>query len=892
MNEFNDYDMENLCGVIKKEFELGCSGQDVESLTPPIETTSRGQSNLKRSALIKPHDGGWWEDSGSLGLLPSYKSNSSKDRFRSYERLNYESPNQLIANSVAAHDNHMAKIMQVQLSESEEKIERKKVKSPRTIMKLMAKHRDSERLRHHDLNAILKKLVNRVPGKLRLRETRVQELQKIIRYCTFLEQKVHELATELDVPMNMHLPFLTAEHEEDGMLVSPIKPRRMRSKPKLRVSKKSLKARRVTMPSHIIDPTTGIPMQLTSIEQVTMKPTTKSKIVETNSTSHIDVATGGLLDQETKGIGYQPSITSSRTMHAGGTGGDAHQKYMILQGSNNDGVLTFVPVSEASVPARRDADMADTSTPNYNNIVTLTNLLTPDGIKRTLSKLPTSKCASGQPACESAGGGMKMNSESFGTTEEELAVSYMLASELDHSDGGQELFTDMHGNNQEVYTRSHHLPDLPEALDLSLNSPLSKNKILVGTKTSRTEPGDIEGNRGSVMWSQPALTGHFNALPADDADQDARDISDGVQCEDSVLFPSSSLLFTGDVPVPGRRRMRTRKQGQPQKLSQKFKKNRSQVLSSHSVKYPARHLSSKTHVTSVKTPVSANTTLTSCLMCTPSPSVSATVASTKPVNHPQRYTPQKVECKQRSRLVFSPSIHCRDKSMMEVGGVKKVRPTKSAVVHVMGNAKEDVENCQLQSSHREGFLVKVGGMEEYKRMPLTTMNTAVRKETSLSTVEPILYEARIATKSEAVEDVLKPDVTSADHAYCMNGGTINSENDSGAACLMKADSDVISGSLQKEQEGITRCSVSSNCVSNQVTVGQHGQNSSRLDYRKETWMNGFMYFSKCNRKLFERKTGNCQRMSNVTKHLAQAWRAMNPDQKRPYELGAEAYFRK
>ncbi|XP_061163782.1 uncharacterized protein LOC133172941 isoform X1 [Saccostrea echinata] len=88
-------------------------------------------------------------------------------------------------------------------------------KTPKTLLKMMERHRENERVRHHTLNESMKKVCERVPGySAVMKETKVVMMQKIIAYICYLENTVHDLCEKLDLRVSdllMSTDFITEQ---------------------------------------------------------------------------------------------------------------------------------------------------------------------------------------------------------------------------------------------------------------------------------------------------------------------------------------------------------------------------------------------------------------------------------------------------------------------------------------------------------------------------------------------------------------------------------------------------------------------------------------------------------------------------------------------------------
>ncbi|XP_050406293.1 uncharacterized protein LOC126821827 [Patella vulgata] len=88
----------------------------------------------------------------------------------------------------------------------------KKEHSPRTLMKLMERHRHNERLRHHTLNERLRAICRHVPGSGEDgRETKVVMMQRIISYIAYLENTVAQVTSGLGLEPDPKLAPLTTK---------------------------------------------------------------------------------------------------------------------------------------------------------------------------------------------------------------------------------------------------------------------------------------------------------------------------------------------------------------------------------------------------------------------------------------------------------------------------------------------------------------------------------------------------------------------------------------------------------------------------------------------------------------------------------------------------------
>ncbi|XP_071079316.1 uncharacterized protein [Haliotis cracherodii] len=88
----------------------------------------------------------------------------------------------------------------------------KKNRTPRTALKMMERHRENERTRHHNLNDSLSEICKDVPGSSQDgRETKVVMMQRIISYVAYLENTIVKLCSELGVPYSNSMTSLTLQ---------------------------------------------------------------------------------------------------------------------------------------------------------------------------------------------------------------------------------------------------------------------------------------------------------------------------------------------------------------------------------------------------------------------------------------------------------------------------------------------------------------------------------------------------------------------------------------------------------------------------------------------------------------------------------------------------------
>ncbi|VDI70925.1 Hypothetical predicted protein [Mytilus galloprovincialis] len=100
-------------------------------------------------------------------------------------------------------------------------------KTPRTMMKMMERHRENERVRHHTLNKSMKKVCDRVPGLSPfMKETKVVMMQRIIAYICYLENTISFVCGHLGIKqLRMSTNFITeqwsepAEKKEEVMMI-------------------------------------------------------------------------------------------------------------------------------------------------------------------------------------------------------------------------------------------------------------------------------------------------------------------------------------------------------------------------------------------------------------------------------------------------------------------------------------------------------------------------------------------------------------------------------------------------------------------------------------------------------------------------------------------------
>ncbi|XP_067680204.1 uncharacterized protein [Haliotis asinina] len=88
----------------------------------------------------------------------------------------------------------------------------KKNRTPRTALKMMERHRENERTRHHNLNDSLGEICKDVPGSSQDgRETKVVMMQRIISYVAYLENTIVQLCSELGIPYSSSMTSLTLQ---------------------------------------------------------------------------------------------------------------------------------------------------------------------------------------------------------------------------------------------------------------------------------------------------------------------------------------------------------------------------------------------------------------------------------------------------------------------------------------------------------------------------------------------------------------------------------------------------------------------------------------------------------------------------------------------------------
>ncbi|XP_046558114.1 uncharacterized protein LOC124267246 [Haliotis rubra] len=88
----------------------------------------------------------------------------------------------------------------------------KKNRTPRTALKMMERHRENERTRHHNLNDSLGEICKDVPGSSHDgRETKVVMMQRIISYVAYLENTIVQLCSELGIPYSSSMTSLTLQ---------------------------------------------------------------------------------------------------------------------------------------------------------------------------------------------------------------------------------------------------------------------------------------------------------------------------------------------------------------------------------------------------------------------------------------------------------------------------------------------------------------------------------------------------------------------------------------------------------------------------------------------------------------------------------------------------------
>ncbi|KAL4238715.1 hypothetical protein ACF0H5_003422 [Mactra antiquata] len=82
----------------------------------------------------------------------------------------------------------------------------RKDRTPNTIRKLMERHRENERERHHSLNKSLKNVSMKVPGyDPNSKETKIVQMQRIIGYECFLENTLRAICKKLEIPLKVVL---------------------------------------------------------------------------------------------------------------------------------------------------------------------------------------------------------------------------------------------------------------------------------------------------------------------------------------------------------------------------------------------------------------------------------------------------------------------------------------------------------------------------------------------------------------------------------------------------------------------------------------------------------------------------------------------------------------
>lgn len=133
-------------------------------------------------------------------------------------------------------------------------------KTPKTLLKMMERHRENERVRHHTLNESMKKVCERVPGYSDvMKETKVVMMQKIIAYVCYLENTVHDLCEKLDLKVGdllMSTDFITEQLRTKKALKKDPPVLRQKAKIKSEHKKHQLEQRRLKISSPTIDSTT------------------------------------------------------------------------------------------------------------------------------------------------------------------------------------------------------------------------------------------------------------------------------------------------------------------------------------------------------------------------------------------------------------------------------------------------------------------------------------------------------------------------------------------------------------------------------------------------------------------------------------------------------------
>ncbi|ESO86145.1 hypothetical protein LOTGIDRAFT_235519 [Lottia gigantea] len=140
----------------------------------------------------------------------------------------------------------------------------RKERTPRTLLKLMERHRHNERVRHHTLNERLRVICQFVPGSGEDgRETKVVMMQRIISYIAYLENTICQIRSQLGLTAEPCLTPLTIQlrrqiDEFAKLAVVPNMDEATKSK-RSRMEPKKEAPRRYKISSPTVDSTTDIP---------------------------------------------------------------------------------------------------------------------------------------------------------------------------------------------------------------------------------------------------------------------------------------------------------------------------------------------------------------------------------------------------------------------------------------------------------------------------------------------------------------------------------------------------------------------------------------------------------------------------------------------------------
>ncbi|KAL5009021.1 hypothetical protein ScPMuIL_014602 [Solemya velum] len=89
-------------------------------------------------------------------------------------------------------------------------------RTPNTVLRMMERHRENERVRHHTLNELMRSVCRRVPGfKDASKETKVVMMQRIIGYIFYLENTIQALCNDLHIWLNFSTSFISNNWKRD-----------------------------------------------------------------------------------------------------------------------------------------------------------------------------------------------------------------------------------------------------------------------------------------------------------------------------------------------------------------------------------------------------------------------------------------------------------------------------------------------------------------------------------------------------------------------------------------------------------------------------------------------------------------------------------------------------